>query len=360
MELLARAGTGSAYCGRMETATPGPGDTSAAPPPAPDFATYEREATARDLGRSTPTTTADPSPAPAEGAASATADRADSPPAPPDDKKPKNLQTRTEQINREVADLQEKIRLRKALREELATLDPRPQPAQPASDPARPKPQSWERYKTLPGAPKPDDFPVYEDYLDARAEFIADQRYEERERRATADRESQGRVEADTKRISTFTERITKAREADPDFDGKVHPYLLTELVPAFALPPGTPWKPANVLLQEIVDSQASAALLLHFSTPDGQKQWQELVTAAQESPAAMIRGFGRIEARFLSDGTAAEPKAPAKPVTSAPDPPTVLGTRPPQQADRAAAAVSAGDYSAYERQRIAADLARR
>lgn len=341
----------------MDTQTTGPG-VPADSPPAPDFSTFEREANALDLGQKpSPTPPAESSPAPvAEGAAPAEAGRADSPPAPPDDKKPKNLQTRRDQVDAEVAALREQLRVAKALRDELAHVRQRPQPDQPVSDPARSQPKSWERYKQFPDAPKAENFDSYEDYLDARAEFIADRRFEDRARQSETERRTQEHADATTRRITGFTEKLAKARESDAAFDSKVNPYLLQEVVPAFALRPGEPVTPANVLLQEIVDSPVSAELLVYLSTPEGIEAWNAAVKA--DSPAATIRAFGRIEARFLSGGKAAEAPAPAKPVTSAPAPPTTLGEKPPQSPDRARAALAAGDYSAYEAAADAADLA--
>lgn len=335
----------------------GPGVIDAASPPAPDFSTYERTENARDVARGTPTTTpADPSPAPS-GEQSASTDattEAGSAPAPPPDKTPRNLQTRTQQVDAEVRQLQERLTLRKALRQELDALD-RPHPATPAApQPATPTTAEWQKYRQLPDAPTPDEFESYEDFVVAQAVFVADRRFEERDTRASLDAQSRERVSAVQQTIAGFHERLGKAREADPAFDTKVDPGLL-EIVPAFALKPGEPLRPANVLLQACVESDAATDLLVHFSTPEGQAEWGTLAQAV--TPAAMLRAFGRIEARFLSDGPS--PAAPAaKPVTSAPAPPVILGRKPPTSPDRAGSAVKAGDYRAYEAAADAADLA--
>lgn len=339
----------------LQTGTGAP----AASPTAPDFAAFSKEADARDLESFSPSpTNADPSPAPVgDTPASQDAGAADSPPAKPVDK-PKNLQTRTEQVNADVEQLQEKLRLRKALREELDALG-RTEPAKPASDPAAPAPKAtWERYKHLPDAPKPDNFDSYEDYLDARAEFIVEKHTEARERHAAAERASNERVKGTETKITAFTERVVKAREADPEFDAKIDPGLL-KIVPAFSLLKGEPVQPANVLLQEIVTSEAATALLVHFSTPDGHAEWQAMAKLAYEdSPAAMLRAFGRTEARFLSTEKPAAAVAAAKPFTSAPAPPTVLGKEPAASPDRAKAAMRTGNYRDYEAAADAADLA--
>lgn len=339
-------------------AQPGPGDSPAASPPAPDFTAYAREADSRDLGRSTsPGAPADSPSAQPDGqvVSTETSPAAASEPAKPtDDKKPHNLQTRLTQLDAENAQLQERLKLRKALREELRTLE-RPEPARPASDPAAPPPQkTWERYKHLPGAPKVDDFDAYEDYLDARAEFIADQRHADRTQREQLDTSSRARMDATEKTIQGFHERLAQARTADPAYDSKIHAGLL-DIPPAFTLPPQEV-RAANVLVQEIVGSDASSALLVHFSTPEGQQEWAALMQAP--TPAAMVRHFGRIEQRFLSSGPSSSAAPAAKTVTSAPAPPTTLGTKPPASADRLGAAVTAGDFLAYQAAADAADLA--
>jgi len=119
----------------------------------------------------------------------------------------------------------------------------------------------------------------------------------------------------------------------------------------------GEEMRPANVLLQAVVESDAAAPLLLHFSTPAGQQDWSNI--AAAPTPAAMLRAFGRIEARFLSDGSQAPaPKPAAKPITSAPEPPTALGRRA-SSPDVAASALAKGDFAGYRAAADAADLAK-
>lgn len=346
-------------------AQPGTGASSVESPPTPDFSAYVREADARDLGRTTTPDTdtgahdADsPSAQPGQQAPSTEGRPAASEPAVPGpEKKPHNLQTRRGQVDAEIEDLREKLKLRRALRDELATLDRPAAKTPPVSDPAPPAtPALWQRYRLHPDAPQVEAFEQYEDFVAAMGVFIADQRAQERESRARLDRESHERMSAVEQDISTFNGRIKAAREADPDFDTKIHPGL-TEIIPAFALRPDEPVHPANVLVQEIVRSEAASPLLVHFSTPEGREDWNRLV--GTPTPAAMLRAFGRIEARFLTDGPAAADRPPAKPVTSAPAPPKTLGTKPPVSADRAAAAIKAGDFLAYKRAADAADLAR-
>jgi hypothetical protein len=330
--------------------TPDSGASPAASPTAPDFLAFSAAADAADLGHAPDSgAPSDASPA-SEPAAQAAPDAGVKAP----DKPAKNAKTRTEQLDTEITDLREKLRIRAALREELQqTAHPADDP--PASEPAQPTRAEWQRYRQHPDAPKVEDFDAYEDFVAAQSVFVADQRFEERQRAHAADQRSRERLTETEQTISTFRERAQAARDADPEFDQKVDPGLM-ELVPAFALRPHEPVRPANVLMQECVKSDAAPALLLHFSTPEGQKDWQRIAAAA--TPAEMLKAFGRVEARFLSDGPPAAARAAASLVSSAPEPPTTLGRRPPASPDRAGAAIKAGDFGAYQAAADAADLA--
>lgn len=337
---------------------PATGSEQAAPPTAPDYTAYEAEANARDLGRAAPERpAADPAPPGEQGAATAASADAGSDPASPTEKPKRNLQTRRVEVSDEIAQLQRDLEIRRALREELAALKA-PTDAKPsASSPETPTAAEWQRYRQHPNAPKPEDFDTYEDFTTAQAVFVTERVFEARDRRAQLEAASKARTDETGQTIHGFKERIAKAREADPDFESKVDPGLMA-IVPAFALRADEPVTPANVLLQECVTSEAAPALLLHFSTPEGHAEWSRIVN--QPTPAAMLKAFGRAEARFLSDGSSSSAASAAKPVTSAPAPPTMLGARPPSSPDRARQAVSAGDFRAYEAEANARDLARR
>lgn len=328
-------------------------------PTAPDFAAFEREQNARDLDRvSRPAAPAADrvDQAPDADLASDSADSPSAPP-PPTDAPKKNLDTRIAQLKAENEQLSQELRTRRLMREELAKLNaPAPSNDKPASEPATRTPaQDWQRYRNHPDAPQVESFESYEDYLDARSAFIADRKFEERERSARLDAESQKRAQSMQDRITSFHERLKSAREADPTFHDKLDPGLL-EVEPAFALPPGAPVLPHNVLAQHVVWSEASTALLAHFSTPEGQQDWQRLCKT--ETPADLMLGFGRLEARFLGGAPAASTQTPAKTVSSAPPPPTTVGSRASGPVDRKDHAVRNRDYSAYEAAADAEDLA--
>jgi len=349
--------------------TPGSGASSADSPNAPAYSTYATEADARDLAsfRGEPTTRTErdsSSPAESARADSEAATAAPSTTDPATDaagttpKPSRNLETRRKQVDEDVAKLQESIRLRKALREELAALGPSgnatPQGSQPAQKP--PTAAEWERYLAHPDAPKEEDFDDYRKFVAAMGVFAADRHYEALERKRSLNAESERRMAETEQTYGKFRARVDEARKADPEIENKIDPGLMS-IVPSSALLPNEPLRPANVLLQNVVESEAAPELLVHFSTPAGQQDWSNMLAAP--TPAAMLRAFGRIEARFLSDGSTAKASTPApKPVTSAPEPPTALGRRS-STADPASAALAKGDYAGYRAAADAADLAK-
>ena len=350
--------------------TPGSGVSSADSPTAPAFSSYAHEADLRDLaesrGESTTVGSRDSS-SPA-GGASASPDAAAEAAAPSDATsgdvskpapKARNLETRSKDVSDEVARLQEQIRLRKALREELAALggpssSAKPQDSQPAPK-ANQEPPAWERYLADPNAPREEDFDDYRKFVAAMSSFAVKRALEDHERRQALDRDSQRRMSEIDQSYKTFKSRVDEAQKSDPEFEHKIDPGLMG-IIPSSALLPHEQIRPANALLQHVVESEAAPALLLHFSTPSGQQDWSNL--AAAPTPAAMARAFGRIEARFLTDGSPAPASKPAaKPITSAPEPPTALGRRA-SSPDVAASALAKGDFAGYRAAADAADLA--
>lgn len=274
----------------------------------------------------------------------------DTPASEPGKPKGDKLRARNTELDAENAELREKLRIRHALREELASLDRAKPDAKVDSSPA-PTLTEWQRYMALPGAPKEDDFSSYGEFTAAQALFIADKRFEDHQARAF---EQTQRSERDTAIAKTADEAATRVREyaeAHPEFEAQVDDRLLA-IAPLSALPADARITPQNVLAEEIIKSPVTPQLLQHFSTDEGRKDWQRLCAMP---PNDLLRAFGRLEARF-DDG--APPAAPTKHTSSAPAPATVLGARPADTADPIASAVRDKDYSRYEREANKADLA--
>lgn len=269
--------------------------------------------------------------------------------------KPKGdkLRARNAQLDEENKALQEKLRLRHALREELASLDRPKADATPDSSPAAKAQSEWQRFMALPEAPKESDFETYAEFTAAQALFMADKRFEEHQQRA---RDAGAREQRDAgvrELAETATRRVKEYADAHPGFTDRIDPRLL-EVAPVSVLKPGQPIRPSNVLAEEIAKSPATAQLLEHFSTDAGRQDWQRL---CRMPPADLLRAFGRLEAQFDSD-RAPNPAVPQKHVSSAPSPATVLGTAPADTGDPIEKAVRDKDFERYEREANKRDLA--
>lgn len=282
---------------------------------------------------------------PVEQAASTDAQR---PPASEPGKGPKEdrgAKTRNAELDADIAGLQERLKLRRALRDELATLE-RPRDAKPsASSPEQPaKVADWERFAAMPDAPKADTFATYDQYTAAMSLFVADKRFEERDHQSRVSQAQTRHEESVQKTVADAAARIEKFREVDADLESKIDPQL-TEVIPASLVPKGQPIGPHHALMEEILRSDFTPQLLIHFSTPEGKAEFRSLCQLGSQSPSAFLRAFGRVEARFDTPTSSAPP---AKHVSSAPAPPTVLGARTSEALDPVEAAIKSGDGKRY------------
>ena len=310
-----------------------------------------------DLPERVTVTTSDEKPdsSPAEPAdQAASTDARTAPASEPGKPNGDKLRARNAQLDEENKQLQERLRLRHALREELASLDrPKADAKADSSPAAAPTLTEWQRYMALPGAPKEDDFSSYGEFTAAQALFIADRRFEDHQARAF---EQTQRTQADETLQRTADEAATRVRsyaETHPEFEGQVDDRLLA-IAPLSALPANARITPQNVLAEAIIQSPVTPQLLQHFSTPEGQKDWQRLCAMP---PPDLHRAFGRLEARFDDGASAASPQ---KHLSSAPAPATVLGARPADTADPIEKAVREKDFLRFERESNKAALANR
>lgn len=258
------------------------------------------------------------------------------------------LKARSAEIEAENQALQEKLRLRALLREELARTD-RPTDAPRDSSPAPDRAPEWKRYVDMPDAPQEDAFDNYRDFTAAMGTFIADKRYEERESRQRIQQQHSQHAEKVHQTIESAQARIQAYQQTDPDFATKVHPALL-ELRPVSSLGSDERIGPENVLAEEVLKSEVQPHLMLHFSTPEGQAEWGRMLRLA---PSDLLRAFGRIEARFESQAPAS-----TKTITSAPAPAMTLGRKPAAPANDVESAVANGDFAAYSARMNARDVA--
>ena len=302
-----------------------------------------------------PTELRESSPAsPAAPAASTDASLAPaSEPGPPAERK--GAKARNGELDAEIQGLQDRLKLRKALREELASLE-RPAPhsaAQPAATAAAtPTQQDWQRIMAQPDAPKEADFDSFAEFTAAAAYHVTQSVL--RDERAA--QQEQTVLQREVTEIQTMAasaaERIAVHAQTHPEFADRIDPRLLNLETASVRRLTGEKVGPQHLLAEETLKSPAVVQLLEHFSTPEGQRDWRDLLV---KPPSDLLRAFGHLEARFDS----ASPSAPTpKTVSSAPAPPVTLGSRPADTSDPLEAAIKRKDTAAYVREANKRELA--
>lgn len=276
------------------------------------------------------------------------------PPASEPGKPPtKNAETRIKELlaKERAATARAEAAERRAADLEAARTQPKDEPkAAPSPAPAPAAFPPYDTYLTT----HPDA--SYEDYLDARADFRADQRFEARQAEETQATERQRRTQSQTDRDTQFRTRIQKASEADPEFFNSLSDEVKA-LKPFEAIrddkgrwtaqPSGM-----HAIAEEVLSSEVAPQLMRHFSDHP-----EDLQRIAALLPAQLLKEMGKLEARMSETTTPVV--QPPKTVTDAPPPPTTLGTKPGAPANAVEAAVVSGDVAAYrearQRERMAA-----
>ena len=246
--------------------------------------------------------------------------------------KKKGVKTRNEELDAEIAALNEKLRERAMLRARVAELD------QPAAQP----PTQDVSPGSSPGAVAAEDFPDFDAWA-AKPEN-AGQPYERYVRELArheyrAEMQQQQRVQAVQTRVEQFRTRVTQAAQADPQLWADLAPEVVN-LRPIDDLRPGERPTALNVLAQEIVQSEHAPQLLRHFS-----RDRAAFARVASMSFADVVREVGRLEARL---STPSQSAFPAIPVSRAPEPPVTLGSKPAAPVDEVDGALSRRDFAAY------------
>lgn len=199
-----------------------------------------------------------------------------------------------------------------------------------------------------PDAPKEADFDSYAEFTAAASYHVTQSVLKEHTARTQVESAVQREVSEIQQTAAKSAERLAKRVEADPAFADRIDPRLLNLETASVRRLKGEPIGPQHVLAEQVMSSEAVDALLEHFSTPNGQREWRDLLG---KPPADLLRAFGRIEAR-LEGATGTQKAAPApapKTLSTAPAPKTQLGQRPQEAIDPADAAIGRGDYAAYE-----------
>ena len=161
--------------------------------------------------------------------------------------------------------------------------------------------------------PNPDKFGSYDEYVEALADWKADQRVAESFKRRDAERSQAAEARAAEAKAQAWAERQIAFREATPDYDAVVGKSSV---------------QVAPHVVDALLDSESGPELAYHLAKrPETVKRINAL------SPLSAARELGRIEATLSS------PAAPQiKPASKAPAPITPVRSSAPAAVDLASA----------------------
>ena len=161
--------------------------------------------------------------------------------------------------------------------------------------------------------PNPDKFGSYDEYVEALADWKADQRVAESFKRRDAERSQAAEARAAEAKAQAWAERQSEFREATPDYDAVVGKSAV-QIAPH--------------VVDTLLDSESGPELAYHLAKrPETVKRINAL------SPLSAARELGRIEA------TLSNPAAPQiKPASKAPAPITPARSSAPASVNLATA----------------------
>jgi hypothetical protein len=174
--------------------------------------------------------------------------------------------------------------------------------------------------------PKREQFNDYEQFVEAKATFAAEQAVERREAKAQQEREATEAKQKEAEAVKSFQ---SKAREKYPDIDTRLSAIGEIELVPE--------------VQSEITKSPIGPDILIWLA--DNPKECERI---AALSPSAGQREIVKLEARL--EGTTAAPEKPTLKPSKAPEPISPVGGRG-AGGDEAPKGTDSGDAYRLKRQ---------
>jgi hypothetical protein len=311
-----------------------------------DFGAFQAEKRAARVaemtGRERPT---DAGADPAKPVAQATSDdTADAKPASDPPKMGRGKEKRIPQLD---ADIQDRLRRRAEIAQEIAREEgrlealkasrvPKPDETAAVSSPATPDGRPTLAFFEADPAKYPDPYTAY---IEALADWKADQVYQRKETERQQREAGEKAQAAYTERITTFRERISAAVTADAEVLETLDPRIVA-LKPLSQLKPGEDANALNALAEEFIKSDDPIGLMRYFSDHP-----EEVVRVGKLDPPAFFQAIGRITAK-LEPSPAAERAATTK--TAAPPPPTTLGQRASESGDPLVRAVRDRDTGRF------------
>ncbi|TQV80324.1 hypothetical protein [Denitrobaculum tricleocarpae] len=171
---------------------------------------------------------------------------------------------------------------------------------------AQPEPQQQNKPAA---APKQEDFETYEAYIDARVEYLADQRVAEQFAQRQKQTQAQRQQQHQEKLVTEYHQRVDAAQDKYEDFDD----VAFSDDVVITA-----------VMRDAMVESEFGPDVQYYLgSNPE------ESAKIAALSPVAQIRAIGRLETKFAQAEAKAESvkdDPPPRKTTSAPEPIKPIG----------------------------------
>lgn len=274
----------------------------------------------------------------------------------PEKTKGKGLKARVDQLKEENETLSAELRRRRELNEQIAAEDARSKPKQDATtDPspaatAKPKEADWKRFKDLPDAPKSEDFTgetALEDYLDARAGFIAGHLAKEQFEQMFTERQNASHAESEHARelhdaITVAEARAAKDEARDPEWTTKLDPGF-ARIPPLRLLDKGQQPNAMHFIKDQVMfESEHPCSLSVFLCTEEG-KAWAAQLVRMQ--PARIVRDIAIKDASFASQDD--DESIPSH-VSAAPPPGQTLGRKPAAPVDPLKSAQDKGDAEAW------------
>ena len=224
-----------------------------------------------------------------------------------EDKPPEKKRSRSDSASKAVSSAVNKQRVAErraeAAEARIAEMS-QPEAPAPAPEPA-PHGSEWSRFKSMPGVPTVDQFTKIEDYSMAMATFVSDVRDDERQKQRQVDDKHHQMHQYQSNLNNTWTEKITTARENNPNFDSEL------DLDTPMSLP-----------MQHLVKDSPVGVEIIQWLSANPQES-QRLSTL---HPAETYREMGKIEGRLEA---VSNTSGPARVVSSARAPIKPLGTSP-------------------------------
>lgn len=284
---------------------------------------------------------------PGEQAASTDAtQKTASEPVDPAKKKGKGVKERTAELDAEIRELNDRLRIRAELSKQLAASEPKPKPDAKTDSSTTATSETpddtYERLANHPDAPDPETYTDLKKWGVAMAHFVASQVAKEAASTVYAEREqAHGQQAAHTRELEAVAaraaDRIDAEKAKDPTLPDRIHPDF-RGLPPARVLPDGAAVGPHHYAKDLITfESEHPLQLSAFYSgSAEGIAEWQRLM---QLSTSDIQREIAYRDVSFRSTQAASVPAAAAKPFTKTPEPPAALGTKPAGVFDKKKAA---------------------